>query len=132
MKARSVAGAAISAVLAMGATASAQENPFDAVFAIMTQQRGPDSQGCRGCHIVEDPSMAIGDYFGNTQDEVEDTFIMYQDGILIAGGRNSILATFLREGQMPLGGTRWCDADLELLYAWLDTVAPSGPVVAAQ
>lgn len=132
MKARNVAGTVIWAALAMGTTAYSQENPFDPVFAIMTQDRGPDSQGCRGCHIVEDPSMAIGDYFGNTQDEVEDTLITYEDGILIQGGRDSILATFLREGLMPLGGTPWCDAQLELLYAWLDTVAPSAPALAAQ
>jgi len=132
MKARSVAGAVISAVLATGTAARAQENPFDPVFAIMTQDRGRDSQGCRGCHIVEDPSMAIGPYFGNTQDEVENTFLTYGDGILIEGGRDSILATFLREGLMPLGGTPWCDAELELLYAWLDTVTSSGTALAAQ
>jgi len=132
MKARSVAGAAISAVLAMGTAAWAQENPFDPVFEIMTQVRGRDSQGCRGCHIVEDPSMAIGPYFGNTQDEVEDTFLTYGDGIYIEGGRDSILATFLREGLMPLGGTPWCDAELELLYAWLDTVTSPGTPLAAQ
>jgi len=132
MKACSVAAAAISVGLATGTAALAQENPFDPVFEIMTQQRGRDSQGCRGCHLVEDPSMAIGPYFGNTQDEVEDYFLTYGDGILIEGGRDSILATFLREGLMPLGGILWCDAELELLYAWLDTVAPPGPVIAAQ
>ena len=132
MKVRSVAGAAISALLAVGTTARAQENPFDAVFAIMTQQRGRDSQGCRGCHIVEDPSMAIGPYFGNTQDEVENTLITYGDGILIEGGRDSELAIFLREGFMPLGGTQWCDAELELLYAWLDSLAATDAIIAAQ
>ena len=132
MEARSVAGAAISALLAVGTTARAQENPFDPVFAIMTQDRGRDSQGCRGCHIVEDPSMAIGIYFGNTQDEVEDFFLTYGDGILIEGGRDSILAMVLQTGFMPLGGTPWCDAELELLYVWLDTVAPSQPVAVAQ
>lgn len=76
--------------------------------------------------------MAIGPYFGNTQDEVENTFLTYGDGILIEGGRDSILATFLREGLMPLGGTPWCDAELELLYAWLDTVTSSGTALAAQ
>jgi len=132
MKARSVAGAAISVVLAMGTAARAQENPFDSVFEIMTQQRGRDSQGCRGCHIVEDPSMAIGPYFGNTQDEVENTLITYGDGILIEGGRDGELAVLLRDGVMPLGGVRWCDAELELLYIWLDTVAPMDTVIAAQ
>ncbi len=132
MEARSVAGVAISAILAVGTTARSQENPFNPVFAIMTQDRGPDSQGCRGCQIVEDPSMAIGIYFGNTQDEVEDFFLTYGDGILIEGGRESVLAILLREGDMPLGGTRWCDAALELLYVWLDTVAPSQPVAVTQ
>lgn len=132
MKAPGVAGTAVWAALAMGTAASAQENPFDPVFEIMTQQRGPESQGCRGCHIVEDPSMAIDPFFGNTQDEVEYTLINFEDGILIQGGRDSILATFLQQGLMPLGGTPWCDADLELLYAWLDTVAPSAPAFAAQ
>lgn len=132
MKIRSVAGTAISAVLAVGTTARAQEDPFDPVFAIMTQDRGRDSQGCRGCHIVEDPSMAIGPYFGNTQDEVEYTLITYGDGILIEGGRDGELAFLLREGTMPLGGTRWCDAELELLYVWLDSVTGSSAVAVAQ
>ena len=132
MRARSLAGAVLWAVLAIATTAWSQENPFDAVFAIMTQEHGPDSQGCRGCHIVEDPSMATGDYFGDTQDDVEYTLITFEDGLLIQGGRDSILATFLREGLMPLRGTPWCDAELELLYAWLDTVAPSASVFASQ
>ncbi len=121
MKSRSVAMAAISAVLAIGATASAQENPFDSVFALMTQDRSPDSPGCRGCHIVEDPSMAFGPYFGNTQDEVEYELIN-GEGMYVAGGRDSMLANFLRDGSMPLDGRMWADKELELLYIWLDTV----------
>ena len=132
MKSGSVAGAVISAVLAVGTTARAQENPFDPVFAVMTQDRGPDSQGCRGCHICELPCTPIGPYFGNTQDEVENFFLTFGDGFLIEGGRDSILAGLLRDGVMPLGGTPWCDAELELLYAWLESLAPMDAVIAAQ
>jgi len=132
MKSRSVASAIISAVLAVGTTAAAQENPFDPVFAVMTQDRGPDSQGCRGCHICELPCTPIGPYFGNTQDEVENFFLTFGDGFLIQGGRDSILAGLLRDGAMPLGGTPWCDVDLELLYVWLDSVTGSNAVAVAQ
>ncbi len=76
--------------------------------------------------------MAIGTYFGDMQNEVEDFFLTYQDGILIEGGQDSILAFLLREGEMPLGGVPWCDAELELLYVWLDAVAPSQPIAVAQ
>ena len=118
-------GLVVAILLTASAAARAQnENPFDAVFAIMTQPRGPDSTGCRGCHLTEDPADAIGPYFGNTQCEVEYTLITFGDGELIIGGRQSVLAEFLREGLMPLGGTPWSDDQLEALYLWLDTVAP--------
>ena len=126
---RNVAGVAISFALGFGATAFAQENPFDAVFAIMTQDRGRDSPGCRGCHIGEQP--AFGPYFGNTQDEVENGIITYDGGRLIDGGRDSILANYLREGVMPLDGTQWTDCQLELLFLWLDAIASPYPIIEA-
>ncbi len=128
MKIRSATRVAIALLSAMGATAYAQENPFDAVFALMTQDRGPDSPGCRGCHIG--PGPAIGTYFGDTQDEVEMTFTVDRQD-LIEGGRGSTLASFLRDGLMPLSGSLWTDCELELLYAWLDQVAPTLPVAVA-
>lgn len=124
-------GVAISFVLGVGATAFAQGNPFDAVFAVMTQDRGPDSPGCRGCHIGEQP--AFGPYFGNTQDEVENGIITYDNGRLIQGGRDSILANYLRDGVMPPPGfgAQWTDCELELLYAWLDAIASPYPTMEA-
>jgi hypothetical protein len=123
MRTRIATGVAISLAWAMGTAASAQENPFDAVFAIMTLDRAPDSPGCRGCHVG--PKPAIEPYFGDTQDEVETTLITFGDGEIIAGGRNSIIANFLRDGVMPDFGAQWTDDQLELLYLWLDQVAPS-------
>ncbi len=124
-----MAGVASSFVLSVGATVFAQENPFDAVFVIMTQDRGPDSPGCRGCHIGEQP--AFGPYFGNTQDEVENGIITYDNGRLIDGGRDSILASYLRDGVMPFGGAQWTDCQLELLYLWLDAISSPYPSIAA-
>lgn len=128
MRIRSATRVAIALFSAVGATTYAQEDPFDAVYALMTQDRGPDSPGCRGCHIGPEP--AIGPYFGNTQDEVLNTFTVDRPD-LIDGGRGSILAGFLRDGLMPLGGSLWTNCELELLYAWLDTVAPTLPVAVA-
>lgn len=123
MKTHRAAGAAVSAALTIAAPAFAQENPFDAVFALMTQDRGLNSPGCRGCHIGEEP--AFGPYFGNTQDEVENYFVTFEDGRLIAGGRDSVIARFLRMAIMPPPpGAQWTDCQLELLYLWLDEVAP--------
>jgi hypothetical protein len=124
MKIRNATRLAIALLSAMGATSSAQENPFDAVFGLMTQDNGPDSPGCRGCHIGPEP--AIGTYFGDTQDEVEMTFTVDRPD-LIEGGRGSILAGFLRDGLMPQSGALWADGELELLYTWLDQVAPTLP-----
>ena len=119
-------GLVVAILLTASTAATAQNNnPFDAVFAIMTQPRGPDSAGCRGCHITENPDEAIGfPYFGNTQCEVEYTLITFGDGELIIGGRQSVLAQLLHDGLMPQGGTPWSDDQLEALYLWLDTVAP--------
>lgn len=33
---------------------------------------------------------------------------------------------------MALGGTGWCDAELELLYVWLDSVTSSNAVAVVQ
>ncbi len=125
MKTLNAAGLAIATLLGASATTSAQENPFDAVFAIMTQPSAPASPGCRGCHIGEAPF--IDPYFGNTQDEVENTLITFGDGELILGGRDSLLAGLIRDGVMPYGGTPWTDDQLQALYVWLDSVTASSP-----
>jgi len=119
----SVIGVAIS--LVFGASAPVEQSQFDAVFAVMTQDRGIDSPGCRGCHIGEQP--AFGLYFGNAQDEVEDFIITFDNGRLIDGGRDSVLATYLREGVMPFGGAQWTDCQLEALYTWLDSLTSPYP-----
>ena len=105
--------------------APVEQDPFDAVFGVMTQDHGTDSPGCRGCHIGEQP--AFGVYFGNAQDEVENFLITYDSGRLIDGGRDSVLATYLREGVMPFNGARWTDCQLEALYAWLDSLTSPYP-----
>jgi hypothetical protein len=122
-------GLAISLVLGADATAPSPENPFDAAFAVMTQDRGADSPGCRGCHIGERP--AFGPYFGNTQDEVENGIITYDGGRLVQGGRDSVLASYLRDGVMPLFGAQWTDCQLEALYVWLDSIAGPNQTVAS-
>jgi len=115
-----------------GSAALARGNPFDPVFAIMTQDKedpitGERTQGCRGCHIGPGPVGEIT-YFGDTQDEVEDQLINFKEGELIIGGwESSIIALYLRSGYMPFEGVPWCPDQLELLHAWLDLVAPAGP-----
>src|SRR6266851_2029282 len=74
---------------------------------------------------------AFGPYFGNTQDEVENGIITYDNGRLIDGGRDSILASYLREGVMPPRGAQWTDCQLELVYLWLDAIASPYPNIEA-
>lgn len=113
---------------ATASMALAQENPFDAVFAIMTQDSvdpnsGERTTGCRGCHINEGGPVNFYTYFGDTQDEVEFEIIHHEDGELVIGGRDSsIIATYLRDGYMPFEGVPWSDEQLELLYVWLDSL----------
>ncbi len=115
-----------------GSAALARGNPFDPVFAILTQDKedpitGERTQGCRGCHLGPGQVCDIP-YFGDTQDQVEDHLINHEDGELIKGGwESSIIATFLRTAYMPLEGVPWCPIQLEELHAWLDVVAPPAP-----
>jgi hypothetical protein len=89
-------------------------NPFDAVFAIFNQPRGPDSPGCNGCHIREDEGPAP--WWGATEDEVLDSL---QRAGLVVGGRQSILAGRLHRGEMPMGGRLWSDEELAVLDNWI-------------
>lgn len=102
-------------------------NPFDAVFAIMNQDRGPDSMGCVGCHIGREP-VPDQHYFGFTQDEVETYLRTDDDGAHVEGGRNSPIARRLRQegdpAPMPMFGAPWSATELESLYIWLDSITP--------
>ena len=66
----------------------AKDNPFDAVFAIMTQpsvdsNTGQRTTGCRGCHIREDGPLFPYTYFGDTQDQVAQELRTHAGGELI-------------------------------------------------
>lgn len=122
---------AISLCLALCAAsiALAKDNPFDPVFEIMTQERtdpntGERTTGCRGCHLSADGPVEPYVYFGDTQDEVEYEIVHHEDGELVEGGRDSIIATYLRDGYMPFRGVPWNEQQLELLYLWLDSLKP--------
>lgn len=101
-------------------------DPFDPVWDIMTQDRGSDSMGCRGCHIG--PQPGFGPWFGDTKEDVRATFEtgINPDGddlgvIPVDGGRDGQLGQFLHNNIMPLFGTYWGDDELALLDAWLIT-----------
>jgi hypothetical protein len=112
-----------------------QNDPFDPVFATMTQQEGGDSPGCRGCHIG--PAPGFGRWFGDTQDDVLDYFLNGEGMVLVSGGRESLLAGALGliEGMQPFmprdapgDGRFWTDnpclglTELTDLGNWLDTI----------
>jgi len=137
-------------LLALGGTARAQDialappvkvqqvlpnDPFDPVFATMTQQEGGDSPGCRGCHVG--PAPSFGRWFGDTQDDVLDYFLNGPGMILVSGGRQSLLAGALglipgmdpfMPRDAPLDGRFWEDnpclgrTELTDLGNWLDTI----------
>jgi hypothetical protein len=113
------------------AQAFAQNDPFDPVFATMTQPAGGDSPGCRGCHIG--PAPAFGPWFGDTQDDVLNYFMNGDGMILVSQGRLSVLAGALGliDGfppYMPRDGRFWVDdpcqglTELTDLGNWLDTI----------
>jgi len=120
-------------LVGMTPVASAQVNPFDAVFAIMTQPTtdpctGEPTTGCRGCHIADAPIEGYP-YFGDTQDNVESFLRFFNDGEIVRGGWDgSIIASFLRAGVMPLGGVPWSDDDLAALHTWLDSLPDWEPL----
>lgn len=87
---------------------------FDPVWAIMTQPAGPDSTGCRGCHVG--PAPALGPYWGDDEETVRSAL----DALgLTTGGRMGQLAECLELFEMPMNGILWGTAELTPLYAWL-------------
>jgi hypothetical protein len=103
-----------------------QGDLFDPVFAIMNDGRGPDSLGCRGCHIG--PQPGFGPWWGDDRDTVLATLEsgVTPDGQVLDpppldGGRKGILGRFVHQGTMPLGGMQWDDDSLAILDKWLQT-----------
>ena len=122
---------------AVGAPVSAQcDNPFDPVWATMTQDAGGDSPGCRGCHVG--PQPAFGPWFGDTEDDVLNFFLTSSRGrAMVMGGRTSRIAEALglvdgvspyMPRDAPLDGRFWVDdpdqglSELTDLGNWLDTI----------
>jgi hypothetical protein len=100
-------------------------NRFDPVFAIMN--RSPSQMGCLGCHVSPRAQQDIP-WFGKDQASVLQTLEtgITPDGnqlsvIPVEGGRSGILGRYLHNGTMPLNGTPWTDAQLEVLDRWLIT-----------
>jgi hypothetical protein len=105
---------------------------FDDVWEIMNQERGPESPGCRGCHIRPGPPKGL--VWGDSMEEVlealqtpDSTGVSLVDG----GNGRSILSIRLECGSMPFFGRRWHEGpddtypdefyqfQLEKLRAWL-------------
>jgi hypothetical protein len=122
-------------LFAFAGAAHAQDDPFDPVWATMTQEHGGDSPGCRGCHIA--PRPMFGPWFGDTEEEVLSYFLEGNGMVLVAGCRESRLAQALGlvEGyppSMPFGapedGRFWIDCpdqgltELTDLGNWLDSI----------
>ncbi len=119
--------------LASGITWAQSDPLFDPVWEIMTQESGPGSPGCRGCHIQPMPPQGL--VWGNTEDEVLQslqtpnpvTGVSLVDG----GNRGSKLSFRLECGTMPFAGRAWHEGpddtypdeffqfQLEKLRAWL-------------
>lgn len=128
--------ALVVSIAALCGAAQAQCDPFDPVWATMTQNEGGDSPGCRGCHIG--PGPAFGPYFGNTEADVLDYFLNDPRGrSMVSGGRQSTLAQALglvdgvnpyMPRDAPLDGRFWVDdpdrglTELTDLGTWLDTI----------
>jgi hypothetical protein len=120
----------------LAGTAQAQCNLFDPVYATMTQERGGDSPGCRGCHIAPQPEF--GPWFGDTEEDVLNYFLNTTQGRqLVSGARQSRLARALglvdgiapyMPRDAPLDGRFWVDdpdqglTELTDLGNWLDTI----------
>lgn len=116
----SITVAWLTAILGVTSTASAQNDPFAAVFAIMDQPAAPDSKGCRGCHIGTDPVDGI-EYWGNDQATVLQTLA---EGPLVTDGRDSVFGVLLTDGSEPNGGIPWESGDLALMNAYLHQYDP--------
>ncbi len=83
------AGCVLSLLFLAGARpAQAQGSPFDDVFAIMTQDNGPDSPGCRGCHVGPQEAPPAP-WWGDIQ---ADVLASIELSGLVIGGRMSFLA----------------------------------------
>ncbi len=108
--------------LAAARPAQAQSNPFDDVFAIMTQDHELDSPGCRGCHVGPDEAPPAP-WWGDTQ---EDVLASIEASGLVIGGRMSFLAYRLQQGEMPLFGRPWTPDELNILDTWLVTYEDAG------
>jgi hypothetical protein len=92
------------ALLALGA----QAQSFDDVWLIMTQEAGPESPGCRGCHIQPLPPQGL--IWGDTEDEVLcslQTPDASGHSIVENGNYGSKLSYRLECGTMPFGGRQW-------------------------
>jgi len=123
-------------LVAYSSAAHAQQiDLFDPVWATMTQERGGDSPGCRGCHIADRPMS--GPWFGDTEEDVLSYFLEGPGMVLVAGCRDSVLAEALGlvEGHppymprdAPLDGRFWIDCpdegltELTDLGIWLDSI----------
>jgi hypothetical protein len=118
----SIAGAAYSQQPENGNTGAVNRiDLFEPVFEIMTLPRGPDSPGCRGCHIGPDAFLPWGDSTVDTAQETLDQLEQERPDLL-DGGRYGTLGYFLHSGIMPLNpGTPWCEVQLGLLDDWLIT-----------
>ncbi len=121
----------------LAGTARAQLCPlFDPVYATMTQDRGGDSPGCRGCHIAA--QHELGTWFGDTEEDVLSFFLNDTHGrALVSRGRQSLLARALglvdgvdpyMPRDAPFDGRFWVDdpdqglTELTDLGNWLDTI----------
>ncbi len=100
---------------------------FDPVWEIMNRDAGPDSMGCRGCH-VRPTEEGTGPLFGNDEETVRAT--LEARGLVQQGTQGSELWYRLTFGVMPMDGQSWGEAELNLLNAWLrNNYETSGPCV---
>lgn len=118
------AGRVLSILFSVAALPALAQSPFDAVFAIMTQDAGPDSPGCRGCHVGPQESPPAP-WWGDTQ---EDVLASIEASGLVVGGRMSYFGYRLQQGEMPLGGRPWSSDEIDILNSWLITYeTPADP-----
>src|SRR5262245_11973501 len=108
------AGRVLSILFFAAALPALAQSPFDAVFAIMTQDAGPDSPGCRGCHVGPQESPPAP-WWGDTQ---QDVLASIEASGLVIGGRMSYLGYRLQQGEMPLGGRPWNSDEIDILNSW--------------
>jgi hypothetical protein len=107
------------ALLGTSAPAPARANElFTPVYEIMTQDQGPESPGCRGCHIGPN---AWARPFGDAEEAVLAFFESDFDYLLGGGCEGSYLAYRLINCEMPMGGRCWDEAELAALCAWIDS-----------